>query len=74
MTCPVCGRYGRPDPETGYDGDDICPSCARLGWTQDADGTVTRDDVIGQTRRVEAVQLADARAFGPDDDETGHPF
>jgi uncharacterized Zn finger protein (UPF0148 family) len=28
VTCPHCGRYGEPDPETGYDGDSICPTCA----------------------------------------------
>jgi hypothetical protein len=27
MNCPACGRYGEPDPFTGYDGADICPSC-----------------------------------------------
>ena len=27
MTCPQCGRYGDPCPETGYDGDDLCPDC-----------------------------------------------
>jgi len=27
MTCPHCGRYGPPDPETGYDADELCPDC-----------------------------------------------
>ncbi len=27
MTCPHCGRYGNPDPETGYDADEPCPDC-----------------------------------------------
>ena len=27
MNCPVCGRYGEPDPFTGYDGADLCPDC-----------------------------------------------
>lgn len=30
MTCPNCGCWAPPDPETGYDADDICPSCAEL--------------------------------------------
>jgi len=28
MECPRCGRYAPPDPETGYDADDTCPTCA----------------------------------------------
>lgn len=34
MTCPVCGRYGAPDPETGYDASTICPACRHDGWTE----------------------------------------
>ncbi len=29
MTCPCCGRYCPPDPETGYDADEMCPDCAK---------------------------------------------
>ena len=43
MICPACGRYAPPDPETGYDADDICPTCARDGWTIDARGDVVRE-------------------------------
>lgn len=28
MTCTICGRYAEPDRETGYDADEMCPSCA----------------------------------------------
>ena len=28
MICDICGRYSPPDPETGYDAEDQCPSCA----------------------------------------------
>ena len=38
MTCPCCGRYAPPDPETGYDVDEACPSCAREGWVETGDG------------------------------------
>ena len=31
MTCPSCGRYAPPDPQTGYDVDDLCPECERDG-------------------------------------------
>jgi hypothetical protein len=27
MTCMHCGRYAPPCRETGYDADDLCPSC-----------------------------------------------
>lgn len=43
MTCPVCGRYGDPDPATGYDGSDVCPTCARSGWTITAAGDLICD-------------------------------
>jgi hypothetical protein len=28
MECPSCGAWSPPDPETGYDADDLCPDCA----------------------------------------------
>ncbi len=28
MTCMSCGRVSAPCPETGYDADDLCPTCA----------------------------------------------
>ncbi len=28
MDCQHCGRYSPPCPETGYDADTLCPSCA----------------------------------------------
>ncbi len=30
MTCRICGCYAPPDTETGYDAEDICPSCGEL--------------------------------------------
>jgi hypothetical protein len=27
MTCPVCGRYGVADGQTGYEAASPCPSC-----------------------------------------------
>lgn len=27
MECTSCGRYAAPDRETGYDADDLCPTC-----------------------------------------------
>lgn len=27
MECPRCGRWAPPDPETGYDADELCPEC-----------------------------------------------
>lgn len=46
MTCPVCGLFADPDPETGYDADDICPTCQRLGWSLTAGGTLICDGPI----------------------------
>lgn len=41
MTCPNCGRYEPPDPETGYDVDSWCPDCVdeeeRCARDEDAD-------------------------------------
>ena len=34
MSCPNCGRDGIPDPETGYDGADLCPSCQADGFVE----------------------------------------
>lgn len=25
--CPNCARWSPPDPETGYDVDELCPDC-----------------------------------------------
>ena len=25
--CPCCGRWSEPDPQTGYDVDEVCPEC-----------------------------------------------
>ena len=31
MTCPICGRWAPPCPETGYDADDPCSElCGRM--------------------------------------------
>ena len=45
MTCPVCGRYASADPETGYDADDLCPSCQADGWTEQASGELINVNV-----------------------------
>ena len=34
MNCLKCGGWAPADPETGYDGDDICPSCQI--WTTES--------------------------------------
>ena len=44
MECPVCGRWGRGDPQAGYDADEICPRCAREGWERAPDGTLVGPD------------------------------
>lgn len=44
MECPACGRYAPPDPDTGYDADDICGECSRDGFTIDAEGHVVKDE------------------------------
>jgi hypothetical protein len=47
MTCPACGVYGEPDPETGYDGDDLCPTCQAAGWDLDGHGHVFHERTDG---------------------------
>ena len=37
MTCTDCGRYAPPDPETGYDADEVCPDCLALRDVAEAD-------------------------------------
>lgn len=39
----MCGRDGPADRETGYNADDLCPSCQALGWTE-VDGEYVCDD------------------------------
>ncbi len=51
MSCPVCGAWSSMDPDTGYDGPDICPSCGAEGWVEALiDGHVEivneRDEII----------------------------
>ena len=40
MECLTCGLFCPPDPETGYDGDDICPTCAAEGFDIGSDGEI----------------------------------
>jgi hypothetical protein len=32
MTCAACGAWAPAERETGYDGDQICATCAEKGW------------------------------------------
>lgn len=43
MTCPICQRWSRADPETGYDADDICPDCRDEGYYLDRQGHIQID-------------------------------
>lgn len=44
MTCAACGAGSPGDPSTGYDADDLCPRCAREGWTLTAQGALVWPD------------------------------
>lgn len=44
MTCPVCGDYSNPDPDTGYNGDDLCPKCKEDGYDIGAHGEIIEPD------------------------------
>ena len=35
MTCPCCGKWAPPDPETGYNGDDPCSRECAEAYEQD---------------------------------------
>ena len=37
MTCTDCGRDAPPDPETGYDADDVCQACLALREAAEAE-------------------------------------
>lgn len=43
MICPLCGAFSPPDPETGADFDEVCPSCGERGFTTTSDGTIIRE-------------------------------
>lgn len=38
MNCPNCGCWSPPDRETGYDADELCPSCKAELPDQDEPG------------------------------------
>ena len=48
MTCPVCDRWAPGDAETGYDVDDVCPTCAREGWELTTDGQLLGPDDVSE--------------------------
>lgn len=50
MECLSCGRWAPPDPETGYDGDPLCPSCTAEGWSLTADGEVLSPEELQRAR------------------------
>ena len=41
MECKYCGRWSPVDRETGYDADDVCPTCAESedDWNDEDDIT-----------------------------------
>ena len=46
MTCKGCARWSPPDPDTGYDADDLCPECEEewdLGDYADDDADMAND-------------------------------
>jgi hypothetical protein len=43
MYCPACGACGPADPDTGSNGDELCPNCKDEGWDEDMDGNVFND-------------------------------
>lgn len=63
MTCTNCGRYAPPDPETGYDADDLCPDCraSEEDAVTDPDDTETVDPVAMAEQSIlmalEAIRL-----------------
>ena len=46
MQCPDCGRWEPADRETGYDADELCPTCklTRCEVCEDAEATTRRSD------------------------------
>lgn len=43
MTCPVCGCFAPPCPETGYNADELCPSCKDVGWIETTVGVIVNE-------------------------------
>ena len=37
MTCPICGAYAPPCPDTGYDGDEPCSEKCSLVFDGEPD-------------------------------------
>ncbi len=51
MTCPMCGLYCPPDPETGYDCDELCRDCQELAEVIEAAFGDEEPDEFDQVRR-----------------------
>ena len=43
MECPHCGCWAPDDPETGYSGPELCPSCQQAGWVETAQGELLNE-------------------------------
>ncbi len=50
MTCPGCGWYSPPDPETGYDEDGFCADCEAQNEADLAEPVPTDDDPEQEAR------------------------
>ena len=44
MTCPTCGAFAPGDPASGYDADELCPSCQQAGWVETAQGELVNEN------------------------------
>ena len=46
FVCESCGATAPADPETGYDGDNLCSACAEAehNWTQECSDAYDDDD------------------------------
>lgn len=56
MTCPICNIWTPPDPESGYDADDICGQCALLGWTFDPHGNLINEHEIEPVSEMDQIR------------------
>ncbi len=44
MKCPICGAWAPPDPETGYDAEELCGACQADGYSETLDGQIVREE------------------------------